>query len=73
MIHKKVTEVKQNKEMEAEYMTLLQRDREHVEQGERKMAALTEILLDQNRTSDLKRSLKDDTYREQLYRQFDIQ
>lgn len=77
MIHKKVTEVKQNKEMEAEYMTLLQRDRENVEQGieqgEKKMATLTEILLNQDRTSDLKRSIKDEAYREQLYRQFDIQ
>ena len=32
-IHKKVTEVKQNKEMEVEYMTLLQRDRENIELG----------------------------------------
>lgn len=32
-IHKKVIEVKQNKEMEVEYMTLLQRDRENLEQG----------------------------------------
>ncbi len=32
-IHKRVTEVKQNKEMEVEYMTLLQRDRENIELG----------------------------------------
>lgn len=32
-IHKKVTEVKQSKEMEVEYMTLLQRDRENIELG----------------------------------------
>lgn len=32
-IHKRVTEVKQSKEMEVEYMTLLQRDRENLEQG----------------------------------------
>ena len=32
-IHHKVTEVKQNKEMEVEYMTLLQRDRENIEMG----------------------------------------
>ena len=32
-IQKKVTEVKQNKEMEVEYMTLLQRDKENIELG----------------------------------------
>ena len=32
-IHRKVTEVKQSKEMEVEYMTLLQRDRENLELG----------------------------------------
>lgn len=32
-IHKRVTEVKQNKDMEVEYMTLLQRDRENIELG----------------------------------------
>ena len=32
-IHKRVTEVKQNKDMEVEYMTLLQRDRENLELG----------------------------------------
>ena len=32
-IQKRVTEVKQNKEMEVEYMTLLQRDRENIELG----------------------------------------
>ena len=32
-IHKRVTEVKQNKDMEVEYMTLLQRDRENFELG----------------------------------------
>lgn len=32
-IHKKVIEVKKNKEMEVEYMTLLQRDRENIELG----------------------------------------
>lgn len=32
-IHRKVAEVKQSKEMEVEYMTLLQRDREKQEEG----------------------------------------
>ena len=58
--------------MEAEYMTLMQRDRENIEQGERRMAALTELLLDQKRTDDLKRAIKDEDYREQLYRHFNI-
>lgn len=39
-IHKKVTEVKQSKEMEVEYMTLLQRDRENIELGREEGAAL---------------------------------
>ena len=56
----------------AEYMTLMQRDRENIEQGERRMAALTELLLDQKRTDDLKRAIKDEDYREQLYRHFNI-
>ncbi|WP_277935321.1 hypothetical protein [Parablautia muri] len=32
-IHKKVTKVKESREMEVEYMTLLQRDRENLELG----------------------------------------
>ena len=32
-IHKKVTEVKLNKDMEVEYMTLLQKYREYLEEG----------------------------------------
>ncbi|WP_303620333.1 hypothetical protein [Hungatella hathewayi] len=43
-----------------------------IEQGERRMAALTELLLDQKRTDDLKRAIKDEDYREQLYRHFNI-
>lgn len=35
-IHRKVAEVKQSKEMEVEYMTLLQRDRENIELGREK-------------------------------------
>ena len=83
-LHQRVIDVKQSKEMEAEYMTLLQRDRENIEQGleqgieqgieqgERKMAALSELLLDQKRTDDLKRAIRDTAYREQLYKQFNI-
>lgn len=39
-IHKKVNEVKQSREMEVEYMTLLQRDRENIEQGREEGARL---------------------------------
>lgn len=46
-IHKKVTEVKESKELEVEYMTLLQRDRENIQQGQENMAALTKILLEE--------------------------
>lgn len=79
-VHRRVTEVKQSKEMEAEYMTLLQRDRENleqgieqgIEQGEKRMAALTKILLDQNRTDELMHAVLDESYREQLYRRLNI-
>lgn len=80
-VHRKVTEIKQNREMEAEYMTLLQRDRENLEQGieqgiergEKQMAALTKILLEQNRTDDLRRAVLDESYRKQLYRKLKIE
>lgn len=71
-IHKKVTEVKESKEMEVEYMTLLQRDRENIEQGEEKMAALTEILLKENRMDELKRALKDTEFRNKLFQEYNI-
>lgn len=71
-IHKRVTEVKQSKEMEVEYMTLLQRDRENLEQGREDMAVLTERLLEQSRTDDLKRALKDVDFRNELFEEFGI-
>ena len=71
-LHKKVTEIKQNKEMEVEYMTLLQRDRENMEQGEEKMAALTKILLKENRTKDLERALEDTDFRKTLFVEYKI-
>lgn len=71
-IHKRVTEVKQSKEMEVEYMTLLQRDRENIEQGEEKMAELTKILLSENRMEDLKRSLEDVDFRNNLYEDYHL-
>lgn len=79
-IHKKVTEVKESKEMEVEYMTLLQRDRENIEQGReqgreegaKEMAALTEILLKENRMDELEYVLKDTEFRNKLFQEYNI-
>ncbi|NBI73460.1 hypothetical protein D3Z50_21000 [Clostridiaceae bacterium] len=71
-IHKKVTEVKESKELEVEYMTLLQRDRENIQQGQENMAALTKILLEENRTDDLKRALEDTDFRNKLFEEYNI-
>lgn len=79
-IHKRVIDVKQNKEMEVEYMTLLQRDRENIElgreegreEGQENMAALIKILLGENRTDDLKRALEDTDFRKELFEEYDI-
>lgn len=54
-IHKKVTEVKQSKEMEVEYMTLLQRDRENIELGrEEGSLYATKILKLYNKGNNIK-------------------
>ena len=71
-IHKKVIEVKASKELEVEYMTLLQRDRENIQQGQENMAALTKILLEENRTDDLKRALEDTDFRNELFEEYNI-
>lgn len=71
-IHKRVTEVKQSKEMEVEYMTLLQRDRENIQQGQESMAALTKVLLEENRTDDLKRAIEDADFRNKLFEEYNI-
>lgn len=83
-IHKKVTEVKESKEMEVEYMTLLQRDRENIELGREEgleegrevgsnqMASLIKILLSENRTDDLNRVLEDPDFRNRLFEEYDI-
>lgn len=75
-IHKKVTEIKQNKEMEVEYMTLLQRDRENIElgreEGNEQMASLIKILLSENRTDELNRALEDVDFRNKLFEEYDI-
>lgn len=75
-IHKKVTEVKESKEMEVEYMTLLQRDRENIElgreEGSNQMASLITILLSENRTEELNRALEDSDFRNKLFEEYDI-
>ena len=75
-IHKKVTEVKESKEMEVEYMTLLQRDRENIElgreEGSNQMASLIKILLSENRTDELNRALEDPDFRNKLFEEYDI-
>ena len=75
-IHKKVTEVKESKEMEVEYMTLLQRDRENIElgreEGSNQMASLIKILLSENRTDELNRALEDSDFRNKLFEEYDI-
>lgn len=83
-IHKKVTEVKHSEELEAEYMTLLQRDRENreigreegleegLELGTRQMAILTKQLIKAKRFQDLERATDDDEYRKKLYQELGI-
>jgi hypothetical protein len=71
-IHKRVLEVKQSKEMEVEYMTLLLREREMKEEGIDKMATLVDILVAEGRIEDVKRIAKDKDYREELFEEYDI-
>ncbi len=58
--------------LEVEYMTLLQRDRENIELGRSQMASLITILLSQNRTEELNRSLEDLNFRNKLFEEYDI-
>jgi predicted transposase/invertase (TIGR01784 family) len=79
-IHKRVMEVKRSKEMEVEYMTLLQRDRENVElgmakgeiKGVKKMSSLMQLLLEANRINDMNEALKDEAYLNHLFEEFGI-
>lgn len=71
-IHKKVTAVKQSKDMEVEYMTLLQRDRENIQQGQENMAVLVKLLLEENRTDDLNRAIEDVDFRNELLEEYSI-
>ena len=79
-LHKKVTEVKRSEELEAEYMTLLQRDRENREigreegreEGTQRMAILINQLIEANRYEEIKRSDTDTEYRKKLFQEFGI-
>lgn len=53
-------------------MALLQRDRENIQQGQENMATLTKILLEENRTDDLKRALEDADFRNELFEEYNI-
>lgn len=53
-------------------MTLLQRDRENKQKGQENIAALTKILLEENRTDDLKRALEDTDFRNELFEEYNI-
>ncbi len=72
-IHQRVNAVKQSKQMEVEYMTLLQRDREKKEDGVRQMAVLTDLLLSDGRIDDLKRAIKVESYRDKLFEEYDME
>lgn len=83
-IHQRVKSIRQSKEMEVEYMTLLQRDRENIAQGleqgiekglelgENKLAKLMKILFVENRLEDAKRATHDNIYRKKLYEEYGI-
>ena len=62
--------------LEMKYMTLLQRDRENIEEGREegrnRMASLTKILLSKNRTEELNRALEYPDFRNRLFEEYDI-
>ncbi len=72
----RVNAIKCNHNMEVEYMTLYQRDRENREEGreegEVRMVALVNILLSENRLEDLKRITIDKEYRKELMEKYQI-
>ncbi len=79
-LEKEVRNARMNQEWRREYMTLLMRDQENVqiglklglEQGEKRLAALTQKLLEAERYDDLKKISKDCTYRQKLYEEYHI-
>lgn len=56
-IHKRVTDVKQSKEMEVEYVTLLQRDRENLELEREEGAKIIKLYLKGMTSKDIASSL----------------
>lgn len=71
-----VQEAKKNREWRHEYMTLLMRDQENVEigekRGEERLAKLILLLNEDSRSSDVIRVLQDEEYRQKLYVEYHI-
>ena len=71
-----VKEAKRNREWRHEYMTLLMRDQENQEigekNGEKKMAKLIILLNEDGRLSDIIRVSQDEEYRQELYEEYHI-
>ena len=71
-----VEKAKKNREWRHEYMTLLMRDQENREIGEKygenKMAKLIMLLNEDGRLSDIVRVSQDEEYRQELYKEYHI-
>ena len=67
-----VKEAKKNREWRHEYMTLLMRDQENQEIGEKKMAKLVMLLNEDGRISDIVKVSQDKEYRQKLYAEYHI-
>ena len=71
-----VKEAKKNREWRHEYMTLLMRDQENVElgekRGEERLAQLIRLLSKDNRLSDIIKVTDDKEYRQELYVEYHI-
>ena len=71
-----VENARKNREWRHEYMTLLMRDQENREIGEKygenKMAKLIMLLNEDGRLSDIVRVSQDEEYRQELYKEYHI-
>ena len=71
-----VENARKNREWRHEYMTLLMRDQENREIGEKygenKMANLIMLLNEDGRLSDIVRVSQDEGYRQELYKEYHI-
>ena len=71
-----VENARKNREWRHEYMTLLMRDQENVEigekRGEERLAKLILLLNEDSRLSDVNRVLQDKEYRQELYMEYHI-